>query len=64
MSLANRSAAGWLQSHKTSPAEIRDLWLVGGRDLADAASSGISADWQPDRGSPRVSSLLETMRTV
>jgi hypothetical protein len=39
-------AAGWLQPHKTSPAEIRELWLIVGRDLADAASGGISADWQ------------------
>jgi len=39
-------AAGWLLRHKTSPAEIRDLWLIVGRDLTDAASGGISADWQ------------------
>jgi len=38
--------AGWLQRHKTSPQEIRDLWLIVDRDLADAASDGISADWQ------------------
>ena len=46
MSLTNWLAAGWLQSHKTSPAEIRDLWLIVQRDLEDAASGGISADWQ------------------
>lgn len=31
---------------KTSPQEIRDLWQIVDRDLADAASGGISADWQ------------------
>lgn len=46
MSLPTWLAAGWLQPHKTSPAEIRELWLIVGRDLADAASGGISADWQ------------------
>jgi hypothetical protein len=46
MSLPNWLAAGWLQSHKTSAAEIRDLWRIVERDLGDAASGGISADWQ------------------
>jgi hypothetical protein len=39
-------AAGWLQRHKTSRQEIRDLWQIVERDLADAATGGISADWQ------------------
>lgn len=46
MSLTTWLEAGWLQRHKTSPQEIRDLWLIVDRDLADAASGGISADWQ------------------
>ena len=46
MSLTTWLAAGWLQKHNTSAAEIRDLWLIVERDLADAASGGISADWQ------------------
>lgn len=46
MSLANWAAAGWLLPHKTSPQEIRELWQIVDRDLADAASGGISADWQ------------------
>ena len=46
MSLTTWSAAGWLQPHKTSPQEIRDLWQIIDRDLKDAASGGISADWQ------------------
>jgi len=44
--LTNWSAAGWLLPHKTSAREIRDLWQIVGRDLADAAAGGISADWQ------------------
>lgn len=39
-------AAGWLQPHKASSGEIRDLWQIVSRDLTDAASGGISADWQ------------------
>jgi hypothetical protein len=46
MSLTTWLGAGWLQRHKTSPQEIRDLWLIVDRDLADAASGDISADWQ------------------
>jgi hypothetical protein len=46
MSLTTWLAAGWLQRHNTSPAEIRDLLLIVDRDLADAASGGISHDWQ------------------
>jgi len=40
------AAAGSPQPHKTSRAEIRELWEIVERDLADAASGGISADWQ------------------
>jgi hypothetical protein len=46
MSLQTWLAAGWLQPHKTSAGEIRDLWQIVSRDLADAGSGGISADWQ------------------
>jgi hypothetical protein len=46
MSLPAWLAAGWLQPHKTSSEEIRDLWQIVSRDLTDAASGGISADWQ------------------
>jgi hypothetical protein len=37
---------GWLQRHKTSPNEIRDLLGVVERDLADSATEGLSADWR------------------
>jgi len=46
MSLPTWLAAGWLQPHKTSPQEIGDLWQIAERDLQDAASGGISHDWQ------------------
>ena len=46
MSLPSWLSAGWLQRHETSPGEIRDLWLIAERDLKDAASGGISHDWQ------------------
>lgn len=46
MSLTTWLSAGWLQRHQTSPEEIRDLWLIAERDLKDAASGGISHDWQ------------------
>lgn len=46
MSLTTWLVAGWLQPHKTSPEEIHDLWQIVRRDLNDAASGGISADWR------------------
>ena len=46
MSLTTWLDAGWLQRHNTSPQEMRDLWQIVERDLADAATGGISADWQ------------------
>ncbi len=46
MSLPTWLAAGWLQRHRTSPEEIRDLWRIVERDLRDAASDTISADWR------------------
>jgi hypothetical protein len=46
MSLPIWLNAGWLQRHQTSPEEIRDLWMIAARDLQDAASGGISHDWQ------------------
>lgn len=44
--MPNWSSAGWLQRHRTSPEEIRDLWSIAARDLKDAAGSGISSDWR------------------
>jgi hypothetical protein len=35
-----------LIAHRTSAAEVRDLLAVVGRDLADSAAEGLSADWK------------------
>ncbi len=46
MSLETWLANRWLRRHETSAKEIRDLSLIVERDLHDASSGGISADWQ------------------
>ena len=46
MSLETWLANRWLRRRETSARELRDLWLIVERDLRDAASGGISADWQ------------------
>jgi len=37
---------GWLVPHQTSPQEIADLLAVVDRDLADAQTPRLSADWR------------------
>lgn len=46
MSLSGWERNGWLQRHKPSPNEIRDLLAVIERDLADSAAEGLSSDWR------------------
>ena len=46
MSLQDWLKNGWLAEHKPSRQEIRDLLGVADRDLADCATSGLSADWR------------------
>jgi hypothetical protein len=46
MSLENWLANGWLVGHQTSKQEIRDLLGVVDRDLKDASTKGLSADWR------------------
>ena len=46
MSLSDWVRNGWLTTHTTSPAEIRDLLDVVERDLLDSATEGLSADWR------------------
>ena len=46
MSLPDWERNGWLQSHKSSRNEVRDLLAVVERDLADSAAEGLSADWR------------------
>lgn len=44
MTLLNWRSAGWIRPHKSSPEEIRDLFGIADTQLADAASTSISAD--------------------
>jgi len=37
---------GWLVAHQASPQEVADLLGVARRDLQDAQTSGLSADWR------------------
>ena len=46
MSLADWERNGWLTAHRTSPNEIRDLFAVVDRDLADSEAKGLSPDWR------------------
>jgi hypothetical protein len=46
MSLPDWERNGWLQSHKSSANEVRDLLAVVERDLADSAAENLSADWR------------------
>lgn len=46
MTLSQWKTNGWLKSHKTSPQEVANLLEIVDRDLHDAASGGISADWR------------------
>ena len=46
MSLPDWERNGWLQSHKSTANEVRDLLAVVERDLADSAAETLSADWQ------------------
>lgn len=44
MTLLSWRNAGWIRPHKSSPEEIRDLFLIVDRELSDAANTSISAD--------------------
>jgi uncharacterized protein (UPF0332 family) len=37
---------GWVRPRQTSPEEIRNLLAIAQRDLQDASTSGLSADWR------------------
>jgi cell fate (sporulation/competence/biofilm development) regulator YlbF (YheA/YmcA/DUF963 family) len=37
---------GWLVAHEATPQEVADLLGVARRDLQDAQTSGLSADWR------------------
>lgn len=46
MSLETWHKSGWLRPHKTNRKQISDLLSIVARDLADARSARLSADWQ------------------
>ena len=46
MSLKDWQTNGWLAPHQTSRQEIADLLAVVDRDLVDAGTAGLSADWR------------------
>ncbi len=46
MTLQDWAEKGWLKRHTTSPQEIRNLLGIVERDLADAGSVAVSADWR------------------
>lgn len=46
MTLNQWAENGWLRPHRTSKQEISDLLKIVDRDLKDAQSGAISADWR------------------
>src|SRR6266566_7607657 len=46
MSLADWEKNGWIKAHSTSREEIAALLGVVDRDLSDAQTRGLSADWK------------------
>lgn len=46
MSLQDWHRFGWLKPHKTSFLEQRNLLAIADRDIADAESEALSADWR------------------
>lgn len=46
MSLKIWQSNGWLRPHQTTAAQLADLFAIVARDLADARTKRLSADWQ------------------
>ena len=46
MSLSDWLKFGWLTEHQPTASEIRDLFALVERDLADAEVEALSADWR------------------
>ncbi len=44
--LLNWLQYGWLRKHKTTATQIADLLAIADRDLKDAKTARLSADWQ------------------
>lgn len=45
MSLQDWHKFGWLKPHNTSFLELSNLLAIADRDIADAESEALSADW-------------------
>jgi len=45
MTLKDWQSNGWLQGHRTSPSEVRQLFEAAKSDLENAATKGLSAAW-------------------
>ena len=46
MSLDDWAKNGWLREHRTTRAQIADLFAIVTRDLEDAKTARLSVDWQ------------------
>ena len=46
MSLQDWHSFGWLKPHETSLEELSNLLAIADRDIADAGSAALSADWR------------------
>lgn len=46
MSLESWAKNGWLRPHQTNRQQVTDLQAIVERDLADAANTSVSPDWQ------------------
>jgi len=46
MSLKQWQSNGWLKKHKTNRQQILDLLEISDRDITDASTARLSADWQ------------------
>lgn len=46
MSLQQWHRNGWLKPHSATPSQISELWEIAERDLKDAKTARLSADWQ------------------
>jgi hypothetical protein len=46
MSLESWSKNGWLRAYRTNPSQVAELIAIADRDLEDARTESLSADWQ------------------
>ena len=46
MSLSDWHRNGWLRPQRTTPVQLAELFAIVDRDLADARTERLSADWQ------------------